>query len=243
MKRSAPLLLVLLATAAGAESLLPPPARLESFAELVMSSTGTPDEIEEASKSARREIQTLADRTSVLVYEGQRLFLHAIAERGFVRVGTGSIQRAEDLLEAGADRARQANSLRPTSEGHRVLADCLNQLLQIRGIAYKILNLGAARTAAEKAVELDEHNALAHVSAAAYFMSVPPAVGGDPDRAAGHLAAAARISPGTPFAEFLIALWTFTYETEFGTRSSADAAYTRAHAIFPHNWLLVNLAD
>jgi len=230
--------LFLVLVAAGADELLPIPDSLQSFANLVMSGTATREAIAEASGTASASIAGLDDETARLVYEAQRLFLTAIAARGFELSGDAKLDEADSLLTQAAEKARAANRIRPTSEGFRVLADCLNQLLDIRGIAYKMFNTGPARNAAERAVMLDDRNTFAHVSAAAFYLSVPRAVGGNPETARDHLERALETSGGTPFEEFLVNLWVFRYESEYGSAERAEAAYDAAARIYPENWLL-----
>ena len=244
MKRpSLPLLLWLMASApgAGAQTLPPPPA-LVSFANLVMTSTASRAEIRAASRAASSEISALNDEASRLVHDAERLFLQSIAQRGFAPQDRTSTRDAETLLEEASSLARRANRLRPTSEGYRVLADCMNQLLDLRGLAYKMFNLGAAKDTALRAVALNEKNPLAQLSAAAFLMNVPVAVGGDPDQAREHLKRAREATDGSDFVNFLIAFWTLSYELEHGSAERAEENRRAAAAIFPQNWLLLEAA-
>ena len=150
----------------------PNPVELNHFADSVMECLISREEVAAEAEATRAAISALPDRLSRLVHEAQRLFLLGWAELGFNRQRLG-----EQLFERAIKVARESIELEPTSEGYRVLADGLNQLLNVRGPAYKLFNHQTTRRSSLTAVELDETNALAHISAAGYLISAPVITG------------------------------------------------------------------
>ena len=124
-----------------------PPSELQEMAERVMSWNLLPSEVTALSEAARRAIAR--DPVSRLVNEAQRLFLLGWAELGF-----GNRSAADRLFEESVEAAKASIAERETSEGYRALSDGYNQLLNIRGTAYKLFNHQAAKNSALKALVL-----------------------------------------------------------------------------------------
>lgn len=255
------LALVLVAFTSGAQAGAPPasPARpasaafslapegLKDFAELVMSSTATRTQLELAAQSALDEIRTLPDEVSGLVYEAQLIYLNAFSELGFVRDGDGDQERAEELILRAIETAERANSIRETSEGFRVVADCRNQLLKLRGTAYRMTNFRAARQSADTAVQLDRRNPFAQLSAAGYYISAHPIAGGDTRRGLEHAEAAARrieelSGEVARYVRFLTGIWVAQGLAAEGEREGAASALGRSREVYPENWWLAEVA-
>jgi tetratricopeptide (TPR) repeat protein len=217
------------------------PESLDALADIVMSASDRAT-VREASEAARSDIEALTSRQYRLLHEAQRMAIMGLAERGFARDLNVSPQ-AEDYFDRGQELARESLEIRETSEAYRILADCLNQLLQLRGTTYKMFNAGRARDAADRAVELDNENPLALIASAAYYGSAPGIVGGDTRRALDDLEAAERHSDGSDFVEFLIALWRGRALVNSGDESGARESVLRATDIYPDVWLLRTISE
>ena len=213
------------------------PAELETLLALVV--TGRPSE-----QTIVAQAEEALQRIRQYPREADRAHLEASLEflLGFGRMGLGSTDAAQTNFERAARLAERANRLDPTSEGYRVLADSLSQLLELRGTAYRVVNAGRARSAAERAVELDPSNPFAHVAAASYYASAPSFAGGSPARAAAHLETASRLTDD-PHVVFFVAVWEAQLAESSGNRQAAADAIGRAHRVFPDNWWLEAVAS
>ena len=243
MRKGSAILLVAIAVVAGTGFFSIAPESLEVFADHVMASTLDRPELVLESLIVEQDIAALPDATSRAAHGAQLLFLLAFAERGFVSQGSGSEDAADRLFLMAADLARDANRLEETSTGYRVLADCLNQLLDLRGIGYRMFNIKAARSAADCAVGLDPENPLARTAAAAFYSSAPRAVGGDPEQAICHLEQAVIHRSGRPHVDFLTHLWFGKAYLRDGRTLAATSSFRAAAAIFPENWALRRMAE
>ena len=228
---------LLLCSHAVVSALLPVPDDLLALAEFVMREAPSREELHARADEVAFVIAAVETPAARELYEAMRQFLI-----GFGELGSGATGEAEDRFERAAAHALAANALQESSEGYRVLADAYNQLLDVRPPAYKIVNAGRARRAALRAVELDVGNPLAHVAAAAYFVSAPPIAGGGLDRARDHLREAARLSDGSNYVMFLVNVWEARLAVAAGRRGDATGSLALAHAIYPGNWWLVRVA-
>jgi len=219
------------------------PESLELFADHVVAATLDRPALMLESLVVEQDIAALPNAASRAVHEAQLVFLLGFAERGFVSEGSGSEVAADRLFVAAAELAREANRLEESSTGHRILADCLNQLLDLRGIGYKMFNMGDAKSAADRAVELDPENPLARTAAAAFYSSAPRAFGGDPEKAIQHLEQATIHRSGRLHVDFLVHLWSAKVNMRVERIDEATASFRAAFAIFPENWALARMAE
>ncbi len=234
---TASVLLVVLAPVASAD--IPPvPEELERFAVQVMRET---PEREVAFRQAELLERVIRGYRQPAARDLYTAMLHYLL--GHVERGQGLDREAERSFERAIEFARSANERFETSEGHRVLADSYNQLLDLGGTGYRVLNVGRARRAAETAVDLDPRNPLAHIAAAGFFTNAPRFAGGDPVRGREHVETAARLGGDSEYVPFLVAIWEAKLAHAEGRSSAAQAALARAHAIFPRNWWLASVAD
>lgn len=213
------------------------PAELDELATLVMRGDADRAAFDAALLAAERAAAALPGAADRLVNEARTAFLVGFAEIGYENPGA-----ADAAYQWTVARALEANRLAPTSEGFRILADAQNQLLDLRGVAYKMLNVGAARRATERAVELDPTNALAHLAAAAFNLSAPAIVGGDSARGEHHLEEAEARAGDSEYAAFVIAIWRARVEAGRGDRGAAIRWLDRAAAVYPANWLVSRTA-
>lgn len=229
--------LLLAGTVAQLAAAAPVPAELDKLLALVMA--GRPSE-QTIAAQADEALETIRQYPR----EADRARLEASLEFlvGFGRLGLEATAAAQANFERAARLAERANRLEQTSEGYRVLADSLSQLLELRGTAYRVVNAGRARSAAERAVELNASNPFAHIAAASYYASAPSFAGGSPARAAGHLETAARLSDD-PYVVFFVAAWEAQLADASGDRPAAAEAIGRASRIFPDNWWLEAVAS
>lgn len=235
--RIASALLVLLAAAAAAD--IPPvPEELERFALLVM--RDAPGR-EAAFRQAELVDRVIRRHPQPEARELYTAMLHHLL--GFVERGHGHDRESERYFELAIEFARSANERFETSEGHRVLADAYNQLLDLGGTGFRMFNVGKARRAAEAAVRLDPRNPLAHVAAASFFINAPGFVGGDLDRGRSHVETAARLSGDSQYVTFLVSVWQARLAHTEGRDDDARAAIERAHAVFPRNWWLASVSE
>jgi tetratricopeptide (TPR) repeat protein len=215
----------------------PTPVELDELARFVMRDSPSMARATERANAVIPVIDAQSDPAARELFGAMRLFL-----LGFAARGNGRIDRADAHFEESVRRAERANELRPSSEGFRVLADAHNQLLDIRGTAYKIFNAWKARENAVRAVELDERNPLAQLAAASYFVSAPPIAGGDLSRGERHIAAARINGTASEYVRFLVAVWEGRLAAQRGDRPGAQASLARAHAIYPNSWWLAEIA-
>ncbi len=228
--------IMILGLASGFAGALDLPAPIESLTDYVMRERPTSGELSaRVSETAASVAQTQpeADR---LLYEAMTHFLAGFGERGL-----GNRRKADASFERATRLAERSIALRETSEAQRVLADSYSQLLDLRGVAYRMAHAGSARRAALRAVELDPANPFAHIAAAAYLASAPPIAGGSVARAREHLDSAGRHAD-SDYATFLIAVWEARLAAAQGRRQEASAAIARANAVFPANWWLETVA-
>lgn len=88
-------------------------------------------------------------------------------------------REAVRAAQSGIGQIRTALEVGEFSDGLRVLADLHGQMMIARGLVYMIRNGSEARDAALRAVELDAANPRALISIAGFYLSAPPAAGGD----------------------------------------------------------------
>ncbi|MFW6260307.1 MAG: hypothetical protein ACOC6J_01860 [Spirochaetota bacterium] len=226
-----------LATAAAAD--IPPvPDELERFALFVMRDDPARDAAFEQAELVERVIRGYREPAARDLYTAM---LHHLL--GFVERGNDRDRESERYFELAIEFARRANHRVETSEGHRVLADSYNQLLDLGGTGFRMFNVGRARRAAEAAVDLDPRNPLAHMVAASFFINAPGFVGGDVERGRAHVQAAARLGGDSDYVAFLVAMWEARLAHADGRTVAARSALARAHAIFPKNWWLAAVSD
>jgi len=216
---------------------VPAPHELVDLADYVMRERPSRDALRERAAAVVPAIEAISDPVSRLLFEASRQFLI-----GFGELGNDAIGQADDRFERAADLAERANAVGETSEGHRVLADAHNQLLDIRPPAYRILNAGKARRAAVRAVELDPTNPLAHVSAAGFFVNAPAIAGGSLDRGRYHLTEAATHAEASDYMRFLLAMWAGQLAAAEGRVADASRSLVHASEIYPLNWWLERTA-
>lgn len=214
----------------------PNPVELNHFADSVMECLISREEVAAEAEATRAAISALPDRLSRLVHEAQRLFLLGWAELGFNRQRLG-----EQLFERAIKVARESIELEPTSEGYRVLADGLNQLLNVRGPAYKLFNHQTTRRSSLTAVELDETNALAHISAAGYLISAPVIAGGDLQRGIDHAQKAIELAGDSHYVRFAASIW-LAIGAAGRNLVEAERQLAVARSIYPRNWWLAEVA-
>jgi tetratricopeptide (TPR) repeat protein len=230
------LTILFVAQAAMAE-LAPVPPELEALAETVMANRPAA-EVERAAEAAESAIRQIADPASRDLHNAQRLFLV-----GFAALGDGRTDAAVEAIERSMDAARASLLAVESSEGYRILADGYNQLLKVRGRAYQVIHFRDARRSADRAVDLDRRNPLAHVSAASYYLSAPGIAGGDTRRGLEHVEAAARLGGDSGYVRFLVSVWAAQGAAQTGSRASARTSLANAAAIYPDNWWLAEIRE
>lgn len=200
---------------------------------------------------ARRE-QALAAAEGAPI--AQRAFLtgqvHLLT--GIHQAGLGEARTAISLFEQALELANEAIARRQRSEYFRLKAEALMQLLRLRGLAFRIGNAGAARSAADRAVELDPQNPRALIVAASYYGMTPALAGGDPPRALENLSTAISLAaeqmlrnstaPGQSRAATVVSfsawMWRGIVLAEQGDGPGARRAYDQAAGIFANSeWL------
>ncbi|MFW5737848.1 MAG: hypothetical protein ACOCYX_02970 [Spirochaetota bacterium] len=237
MRRLLPGALLLWSCTTAAAEIPPAPPELEAFARFVMAESPPSAEIARRVADLDSVISAYADPAAREVFVATRAHLAGFAERG-----NGRTAAADVWFVQAVESAERANALEPSSEGFRVLADAHNQLLDIRNTGYKMFNAWQARDNAVRACELDQSNPLAHLSAAAFFVSAPPIAGGDIQRGAEHLEHAKRLGADSEYVRFLIAVWEGRLDAKLGRVRDAELALAQAYAIYPGNWWLMEIA-
>jgi tetratricopeptide (TPR) repeat protein len=209
----------------------------------VMANTLTTTELERADSAAVEAVYRLDDSQLQFLLNSQRLFYC-----GFFHLGRGNDRQAESCFEQAASAAARANKIEATSAGLRLRSDALQQLLEIRGTLYQMLNWRTARDAALEAVALDPGNPSAHLSAASYLTTAPALGGGDLDRARHHVSRASELVAALPpedsqLLQFLVAVWEARLAAKAGDARGTDAALARATSIYPQNWWLADARE
>lgn len=212
----------------------PVPEELLQLTDLVMSGTTSGSSLRSAVVAAEQAIARRSPEDNELHLARLRFL------EGFASLGAGDITVADEFFERSADHARRSIRQSESSEGYRVLADALNQLLNIRSTGYRILNAGRARRAAEDAVELDATNPLAHIASAAYLTAAPAIGGGDVGRAWAHLQSARTQIDGSDYQEFLLLVWEGRNLAARGRTQAARESFAGARAIYPQSWWLLS---
>lgn len=157
----------------------------------------------------------------------------------------GSLQRsiqdrrsAIDHFDRAVYFAADAVGRREFSDGFRVLADSLGQLLTLRGIVYQLSQGLRARDAAIEALELDWDNLRAHISAGAWYLNAPEVAGGDVEYAADILEQVVTAANVNEVERFLACSFLARTSQELDERRKAQAYYFDAYEIYPRNpWL------
>ncbi len=216
----------------GAVSALDVPEPIDALTDFVMRERPTAGELSARVEETAAAVARTGDEADRILYEAMTHFL-----AGFGELGLGNRRNADASFVRAARLAERAIALRETSEAQRVRADAYSQLLDLRGITYRMANAGTARRAAMRAVELDDANPFAHIAAAAFLASAPPIAGGSVAGARDHLARASSQTDST-YAGFLVAVWEARIAADQGRPQEAAEALARAHAIFPANWWL-----
>ncbi len=218
--------------------------KVDRLGVMVMKDTSSVPEVEQAAAEALEAIESdqkggphEPDLHGVLL--AQRSFF-----LGFFFRRAGREREAERAFAEAADTARTALTDRPSSEGERVLSDALQQLLELRGTLYQLLNWRAARDAAIEAIALDQRNPAAYLSAVSYLATAPQSGGGDKEQARRYLDRANGLldgkddTPKTMNLRFLAAVWEGHLEASRGRAAEATRAFDRAAEVYPENrWL------
>ena len=104
--------------------------------------------------------------------------------------------KAETLAESGIDAIKNALRTREnSSEYHRLLGELCGQVIPANPIAGALKYGSCARDEIDKALELDNKNALAYVSRGVGNYYLPPALGGSLDAAVKDFDAAIALNP------------------------------------------------
>lgn len=214
---------------------------------IVIRGTDGESAVEKAAAEALEAIEAGGDRASIEANKRAILMAQRSFYLGFFQRGEGRERDAERLFERAAETAREAVRERPTSEGMRVLSDALQQLLELRGSLYQLLNFRAARDAAFEAIELDNENPAAYLAAVSYLATAPAAGGGDKEEAQRYLDRASALladrddTSSVMNLRFLVAVWQALLEASKGNTNASSRAFERAEEIYPENWWLAEM--
>ncbi len=155
----------------------------------------------------------------------------------------GDRRGADALFQRSLHFAEEALARREFSDGFRILADSLGQLLTLRGILFQLSNGLRARDAAIMALELDWSNLRAHVSVGAYYLNAPEVAGGDVEYATTILANVIADRRSNQIERFLAYGFLALGYDELDDRRRAHESYREAAQIFPRNPWLTSVAD
>gem|GEM_PF-1085879 len=96
----------------------------------------------------------------------------------------GDKQRARQYFEACWTSARRAVELDESlSDAHRLVGDAIGRLIAYRGWRFAASNGSKAHAAIERALQLDDQNAMAHLTLGYRYLFTPRLFGGDPGKA------------------------------------------------------------
>ncbi len=193
--------------------------------------------MQEALLSLRRELSFFHDPLEQAYWMARAEFL-----LGSLKRSIGDRRAADAFFQRSLHFAEEALARREFSDGFRILADSLGQLLTLRGILFQLSNGLRARDAAIMALELDWSNLRAHVSVGAYYLNAPEVAGGDVEYATGILSNVVADKRSTAVERFLAYSFLALGYDELDERRRSHDSYRKAAEIFPRNPWLTSIA-
>ncbi len=118
------------------------------------------------------------------------------------------------------------------SDGYRLLGESQMRIISLKGWLQALTSAGMAKSNLERALELDPHNAEAHLALGVYYLYAPALFGGNLEKAISEFQASeALTSDETVW--FLSYRWRGVAYAKLGKIAEAREAFQKALAIFP----------
>lgn len=193
--------------------------------------------MQETLLTLRRELSFFHDPLEQSYWMARAEFLLGALKRSI-----GDRRAADAFFQRSLHFAEEALARREFSDGFRILADSLGQLLTLRGLLFQLSNGLRARDSAIMALELDWNNRRAHISVGAYYLNAPEVAGGDVDYATSILANVVADRRSNDIERFLAYGFLALGYDDLDERRRSHEAYRQAAAIFPRNPWLTSIA-
>lgn len=99
--------------------------------------------------------------------------------RGKIHFESGDKEASLAELDRSHQLIRESIGIHDNSDSWRIMSEASSLIMMQRGIAYIILNYAKSWKQAERSLELDPHNARAHLIVAQFLTNAPRIAGGD----------------------------------------------------------------
>lgn len=118
------------------------------------------------------------------------------------------------------------------SDGYRLLGESQMRIISLKDWLQALARAGTAKSNLERALELDPHNAEAHLALGVYYLYAPALFGGDLKRALSELSESEALTSDETV-KFLSYRWQGVAYTKLGRVAEAREAFQKALAIYP----------
>lgn len=151
---------------------------------------------------------------------------------------------ATNYLEAAWESVKRAVELdEQLGDGHRLTSDVIGRLVALKGWQFAAAQGPRMRKAAERALELDSNNALAHMALGRQCLFTPRVFGGDTEKAVRAFQEAIEVA-ATDHERFLGHAWLGQAMLKKKQKSQARAEFEQALSYYPNsNWVKALLKE
>ncbi len=118
------------------------------------------------------------------------------------------------------------------SDGYRLLGESQMRIISLKGWLQALAHAGTAKSTLERALQLDPHNAEAHLALGVYYLYAPALFGGDLERAIGEFQQSEALTSDETV-RFLSYRWRGVAYAKLGKTAEAREAFQKALAIYP----------
>ncbi len=140
-----------------------------------------------------------------------------------------------NYLEAAWESVKRAVELdEQLCDGHRVTSDVIGRLVPLKGWQFAAAQGPRMKKAAERALELDDNNALAHMALGRQYLFTPKVFGGDTEKAVRAFQKAIEVA-ATDHERFLGHAWLGQAMLKKKQKSQAKAEFEEALSCYPNN--------
>ncbi len=184
--------------------------------------------------------QTLLDQVSNEISETERLSWQARLEfelgNWYHGAAWGDPAQAQEALPyylTAEQIAQKLTERAPTlSDGYRLLGESQMRIISLKGWLHALAHSGTAKSNLERALELDPHNAEAHLALGVYYLYAPALFGGNLDRAVSAFQQSEALTSDETV-QFLSYRWRGVAYAKLGKVAEAREAFQKALAIYP----------
>ncbi len=184
--------------------------------------------------------QTLLDQVSNEISETERLSWQARLEfelgNWYHGAAWGDPAQAQEALPyylTAEQIAQKLTERAPTlSDGYRLLGESQMRIISLKGWLQALAHSGTAKSNLERALELDPHNAEAHLALGVYYLYAPALFGGNLERAVSAFQQSEALTSDETV-QFLSYRWRGVAYAKLGKVAEAREAFQKALAIYP----------